>query len=108
MASDLVAERDGPVAGPLEAWLQHAIPGYEGPGRLHKFGFGQSNPTYRLSSPSGDYVLRRKPFGPLLPRAHAIEREFQIMSALQHSEAPVPRVFALCEDSSILGSPFFI
>ena len=96
------------VPDACESWLSSRVEGYRGPGRLYKFGFGQSNPTYRLRAASGDYVLRRKPFGPLLPRAHAIEREFQIMSALQHSEAPVPRMYALCEDSSVLGSPFFI
>src|SRR3546814_6573253 len=75
---------------------------------LTKFGFGQSNPTFKLSAGSGDYVLRRKPLGPLLPKAHAIEREFRVLRALGDSPVPVPRVYALCKASSLLGAPFFV
>lgn len=91
-----------------DSWLATHVPGYRGPGTLAKFGFGQSNPTFRLSSPSGDYVLRRKPFGALLPKAHAVEREFRVLKALAGSGVPVPRVFALCEDAAVLGAVFFI
>lgn len=99
---------DAPLSPTMAAWLENHVEGYRGPGKLTKFGFGQSNPTFRLSSPSGDYVLRRKPLGPLLPKAHAIEREFRVLSALGDSPVPVPRVHALCEDSSLLGAPFFV
>lgn len=92
----------------LAGWLTRTIPGFSGPGRLTKFAFGQSNPTYRLSAASGDYVLRRKPLGPLLPKAHMIEREFRVMRALEGSDVPVPQVFAYCEDASILGAAFYV
>ncbi len=99
---------DTPLSPAAEAWLESHVEGYSGPGILTKFGFGQSNPTFRLSSPSGSYVLRRKPLGTLLPKAHAIEREFRVLSALGGTSAPVPQVYVLCEDSSLLGAPFFV
>lgn len=92
----------------VERWLETNVAGYRGPGILTKFGFGQSNPTYRLRAASGDYVLRRKPFGPLLPKAHAIEREFRVLEGLQDSDVPVPRVHGLCEDISLLGAAFYV
>lgn len=92
----------------VDAWLTAHIPDYRGPGRLEKFGFGQSNPTYKLRSASGDYVLRRKPLGPLLPKAHAIEREFQVLRALHGSGVPVPRVRAFCDDTTLLGAAFYV
>ena len=91
-----------------EAWLTAEVDGYKSPGTLQKFGFGQSNPTFRLRAESGDYVLRRKPVGPLLPKAHAIEREYRVLSALRGSGVSVPNVRAFCEDSSLLGAPFYI
>jgi aminoglycoside phosphotransferase (APT) family kinase protein len=84
------------------------VAGFNGGGTLQKFGFGQSNPTYRLRSGSGRYVLRRKPFGPLLPKAHAIEREYRVLHALRDSNVPVPKALALCDDPAILGSPFYV
>lgn len=92
----------------LTAWCAGAVPGFRGPLTATRFAGGQSNPTYRLSSPSGDYVLRRKPPGPLLPSAHAVEREFRVMRALQGSAVPVPPIHALCEDQSVIGSVFFV
>jgi aminoglycoside phosphotransferase (APT) family kinase protein len=97
-----------PLPKAVDERLEAEIDGYHGPGRLEKFGFGQSNPTYRLRAASGDYVLRRKPFGALLPKAHAIEREYQVLKALEGSGVPVPRVRILCEDSSLLGAAFYI
>ncbi len=105
-AVPVAAEEELPAA--VEAWLAGAVEGYRGPGQLHKFGFGQSNPTYRLRAVSGDYVLRRKPFGPLLPKAHAIEREYRVLKALDGSGVPVPRVRAFCEDISLLGAAFYV
>ena len=69
---------------------------------------GQSNPTFRLSTPGAAYVLRRKPFGDLLPSAHAVEREYRVMRALSGSAVPVPQVHGLCEDPSIAGTTFFV
>ena len=92
----------------LVVWLQQSVPGFTGPGQLTKFAFGQSNPTYRLSAASGEYVLRRKPTGPLLPKAHMIEREFRVLQALAGSNVPVPEVFAYCDDPSILGAAFYV
>lgn len=89
-------------------WLQRNVEGFRGSGELHKFGFGQSNPTYRLSSPSGNWVLRRKPSGPLLPKAHAIEREYRVIKALEGTAVPVPRTFAICDNSSLVGAPFYV
>jgi aminoglycoside phosphotransferase (APT) family kinase protein len=100
---------DGDSLGPAaEAWLERHVDGYRGPGLIEKFAFGQSNPTYRLASPSGVYVLRRKPFGLLLPKAHAIEREYRVLSALAGSDVPAPQVLAFCDDPSILGSAFYV
>lgn len=69
---------------------------------------GQSNPTYRLDTPGASYVLRRKPPGPLLKGAHAVEREARIMSALAATDVPVPGILALCEDNSVISSAFYI
>jgi len=91
-----------------ERWLEQNVGGYVGPGILRQFGFGQSNPTYRLSSASGDLVLRRKPLGTLLPKAHAIEREFRVLTALASTDVPVPRVHAFCESLEPLGAPFYV
>jgi len=69
---------------------------------------GQSNPTFRLTSGSQQFVLRKKPPGPLLPSAHAVDREYKVMKALQGSDVPVPKVFAFCDDDSVVGTPFFL
>jgi aminoglycoside phosphotransferase (APT) family kinase protein len=92
----------------LDSWLQGHVAGYRGPGCLEKFGFGQSNPTFRLSASSGSYVLRRKPLGPLLPKAHAIDREFRVLHALSACDVPVPKVYAFCGDATLLGAPFYV
>src|SRR5258708_34308889 len=93
----------------LAAWLRGHVEGFRGPlGTAERFAGGQSNPTYRLTAASGNYVLRRKPPGPLLPSAHAVDREFRVMRALADTPVPVPRGFALCEDDGGLGSPFYV
>lgn len=92
----------------VDAWLAAHVPGYRGPGSLRKFGFGQSNPTFHLQAESGQYVLRRKPFGVLLPRAHAIEREYRVLRALDGSGVPAPRVLAFCADPALLGAQFYV
>jgi aminoglycoside phosphotransferase (APT) family kinase protein len=92
----------------LEGWLTANVPGYAGNPVLQKFAGGQSNPTFRLDSDRGAYVLRRKPAGTVLPSAHAVEREFRVLRALAGSAVPVPRALALCEDPAIIGSAFYV
>jgi aminoglycoside phosphotransferase (APT) family kinase protein len=92
----------------VEGWLGEHLVGFRGPLSAERFAGGQSNPTYRLRASSGDYVLRRKPPGPLLPSAHAVDREFRVMRALAKTAVPVPRVYALCEDDTITGSAFYV
>lgn len=92
----------------LAAWMADNVPGFQGSLTARKFSGGQSNPTYLLQTPNAEYVLRRKPMGELLRGAHAVEREYRVMRALQDEAVPVPRVFALCEDPSVLGSAFFV
>src|SRR4051794_6961565 len=94
--------------GRLEAWLRGNVVGFRGPLAAERFSGGQSNPTYKLTSASGEYVLRRKPPGQLLPSAHAVDREFRVMRALAGTRVPVPRVHALCEDDSVIGSAFYV
>jgi aminoglycoside phosphotransferase (APT) family kinase protein len=94
----------------LHGWMQTHVPGYSGPLQLEMFKGGQSNPTYKLLTPSKSYVMRAKP-GPaakLLPSAHAIEREYAVMKGLYGTGVPVPRMFALCEDESLIGRAFFV
>jgi len=92
----------------LARYLAAALPGFRGPVAAEKTPTGQSNPTFLLSSPSGRYVLRKKPPGQLLKSAHAVEREYRVMKGLEHSGVPVPRMLLLCEDESVLGTPFFV
>ena len=92
----------------LTAWLEANVEGFAGPIALTKFKGGQSNPTYRIESPSGRYVLRRKPFGPLLPSAHAVDREFRVQAGLYTTGFPVPRQYGLCTDDAVVGSWFYV
>ncbi|MEZ5841095.1 MAG: phosphotransferase family protein [Hyphomicrobiales bacterium] len=92
----------------LETWFAANLAGFSGPLTARKFPHGQSNPTYQLHTPHADYVLRRKPPGLLLKSAHAIEREFRVMSALGKTGVPVPKTYALCEDENVIGSAFFV
>lgn len=92
----------------LAAWLRREQPQLGELRSLEKFASGQSNPTYRMTLESGDYVLRRKPFGQLLPSAHAIEREYRLISALHPVEFPVPQPVVLCEDADAIGAAFYI
>jgi aminoglycoside phosphotransferase (APT) family kinase protein len=92
----------------LTAWMEANVEGFSGPMSVTKFKGGQSNPTYRIESPSGRYVLRRKPFGPLLPSAHAVDREFKVQAGLYKTGFPVARQYGLCTDDSVVGSWFYI
>ena len=94
--------------GALQPYLEEHVEGFRGPLELSKFRGGQSNPTYRVTSASGDYVLRRQPPGKLLKSAHAVDREYRVMAALAGSRVPVPRVFHLCEDRDVIGSKFYV
>jgi aminoglycoside phosphotransferase (APT) family kinase protein len=92
----------------LGRWLEANVLGFLRPFELTKFASGQSNPTYRVAAASGDYVLRRKPFGELLPSAHAVDREFRLLSALHPLDFPVPRPLALCADPEVIGAIFYV
>jgi aminoglycoside phosphotransferase (APT) family kinase protein len=92
----------------LAAWMQDNVAGFEGPIEVFKFAGGQSNPTYRINAKSGSYVLRRKPFGPLLPSAHAVDREFKAINGLYPTGFPVARPYGLCTDNDVIGSWFYV
>ena len=92
----------------LERYMVRHVESFRGPLAVSQFQGGQSNPTYYLASADADYVLRRKPPGKLLPSAHAIDREYRVISALVGTDVPVPRTYALCEDPEVIGTPFYI
>ncbi|HYC34927.1 MAG TPA: phosphotransferase [Usitatibacter sp.] len=92
----------------LERYLQGTVAGFRGPLQVEQFKGGQSNPTFRLRTPNRSYVMRRKPPGKLLPSAHAVDREYRVITALANSDVPVPRTFALCSDESVIGSMFYV
>ena len=92
----------------LDAWMRERVAGYAGPLAVEQFKGGQSNPTFLLITPAQTYVLRRKPPGKLLPSAHAVDREYRVMSALAPTEVPVPRTYALCEDEAVIGTAFYV
>ena len=94
----------------LTGWMKQHVEGFEGPLQVEMFKGGQSNPTYKLLTPGKSYVMRAKP-GPvakLLPSAHAIEREYRVMKGLAGTDVPVPHMYALCEDETIIGRAFYI
>ena len=92
----------------LAAYLAQQVDGFAGPVSVRQFRGGQSNPTYELTTPARKYVLRRKPPGPLLPSAHAVDREYRIIAALHPTGFPVARPLVLCEDESIIGTSFYL
>jgi len=92
----------------LFGWLREHVEGFKGPASIQQFKGGQSNPTFKIVTPSRSYVLRRKPGGPIIKGAHAIEREARVISALAHTGFPVPAVQALCLDDSVIGSWFYV
>ena len=103
-----VEERHRIDESELGDWLKANVEGYEGPLEVRQFKGGQSNPTYQLDTPNKKYVLRRKPPGKLLPSAHAVDREFRVISGLNKVGFPVARAYALCEDDSVLGTMFYV
>ena len=92
----------------LEAWLEGAVEGFAGPLTVEQFKGGQSNPTYKLTTPDRAYVLRRKPPGKLLPGAHAVDREYRVITALGAQGFPVARSYALCLNETVIGTPFYV
>lgn len=92
----------------LSRYLEQHVDGFKGPLRAEKFSGGQSNPTFKLTAASGTYALRRQPPGKLLKSAHAVDREYRVLAALQTTEVPVPRVYHLCEDRDVIGSMFYL
>ena len=92
----------------LARYMERHVEGFRGPLEIWQFRGGQSNPTYYLRTPGVEYVLRRKPPGKLLPSAHAVDREYRVITALQGSGVPVPRTYALCEDADVIGTAFYV
>ena len=92
----------------LAEWMAGHVTGFCGPLTVGQFAGGQSNPTYRLRTPGTDYVLRRKPPGVLLKGAHAVDREFRVISALHAADFPVPRPYAQCLDDTVIGTIFYV
>jgi aminoglycoside phosphotransferase (APT) family kinase protein len=92
----------------LSAWMERHVADFAGPVVVEQFRGGQSNPTYRITTPARAYVLRRKPPGALLKGAHAVEREWKVLSALWGAGYPVPRVHAVCTDQAVIGTWFYV
>src|ERR1700730_8752938 len=95
-------------ADTLADWLSSHMPGFVGPLTIWLFKGGQSTPTSKWQTPTQDYVLRRKPPGILLKGAHAIDREYRVISALSGAGFPVARPFALCLDEAVIGTWFYV
>jgi aminoglycoside phosphotransferase (APT) family kinase protein len=93
----------------LAAWLEKRIEGFVGPVAAQRFKGGQSNPTFLLTDARGQrYVLRKQPHGALLPSAHALDREYRVMKALERTEVPVARMLAYCDDLTVIGTTFYV
>lgn len=103
-----VPEKDRLDEARLTHWMEANVAGYAGPLTMTRFKGGQSNPTYRLDTPTCSYVLRRQPFGELLPSAHAVDREFRVQAALFAQGFPVAQPYGLCEDRDVIGSMFYV
>ena len=117
MSGDLTAANSGTDAvregyrfdeDALARWMTANVEGYAGPLEVRQFKGGQSNPTYQLVTPGRRYVLRRKPPGVLLPGAHAVDREYRVIRALQGTDVPVPKAHVYCDDLSVIGTPFYV
>ena len=95
-------------SGRLTAFLKDRVAPFAGDVTVEQYQGGQSNPTYRITAGGQRYVLRRKPPGALLPSAHAIDREYRVMSSLAGTDVPVARMLALCDDPSVIGTAFYV
>ena len=104
-----MAAADGFDVEALGAYLRGRVDGLRAPLRVERFSGGQSNPTYLLTDAGGmHYVLRKKPAGTLLPSAHAVDREYRVMKALESTAVPVARMLCFCDDPQVIGTPFFV
>jgi len=103
-----VTERHRFDTAALVRWMREHVDDFRGPLEIEQFRGGQSNPTFRLSAGGRRYVLRRKPPGKLLPSAHAVDREYRVITALRDTDVPVARSYALCLDETIIGTAFYI
>ena len=103
-----VEERFAFDVGRLEDYLRSHVDGFRGNLRVEQVTGGQSNPTYKLTAGTSRYVLRRKPPGNLLPSAHAVDREYRVITALARAGIPVPKSRVLCEDESVIGTMFYV
>ncbi len=103
-----VGDKDSLDDAALTTWMRLHVDGFAGPLTYRKFAGGQSNPTYLIEAPSGRYVLRRKPFGPLLPSAHAVDREYRLIAGLHPTGFPVAKPYSLCTDDSVIGAQFYV
>ena len=103
-----VEERHRINEASLDGWMCEHVEGYQGPLTVLQFKGGQSNPTYKLETPGRSYVMRRKPFGKLLPSAHAVDREFRVITALHAQGFPVPPPLLYCADTGVVGTPFYL
>jgi aminoglycoside phosphotransferase (APT) family kinase protein len=107
-ATTPVRDRMGFDEHALAVWLGAILPDFGGALEIDQFSGGQSNPTYRLTSPQARYVLRRKPPGPLLKGAHDVLREARVIAGLASTPVPVPPIMAVCDDPDVIGTPFFV
>ena len=103
-----VQERHRFDVASLERYMRQHVPGYSGNLEVEQFRGGQSNPTFRLTAGGTRYVLRRKPPGKLLPSAHAVDREYRVITALHGSDVPVAKTYCLCEDDAVIGTAFYV
>ncbi len=101
-------EPDATLSATLKRYLEHQVPGFGRMRSMEKFPDGQSNPTYAINTSNGRFVIRMQPEGTLLKSAHAVDREFRVMQALQHSDVPVAEVLHLCIDLNVIGRKFFV
>ena len=103
-----VLERHQFNVSKLKDYMHENVEGFEGEIEVEEFKGGQSNPTYKVITPKQSYVLRRKPPGKLLKSAHAVDREYRVITALNNTNVPVPKSYALCEDDDIIGTAFYL
>ena len=106
--TDTVLDKHRFDVGAFERYLTPRVPDFTGPVSVWQFRGGQSNPTYYVHTPTREYVLRRKPPGKLLPSAHAVEREYRVITGLQNTGVPVPKTYVLCEDTEVIGTAFYL
>ena len=92
----------------LQSYMKENVGGFEGSISVEEFKGGQSCPTYKIITPNQSYVLRRKPPGKLLKSAHAVDREYKVITALNQTDVPVPKSYALCEEDEVIGTAFYL